>query len=72
MPMNSDPTPSGNNAPADGSRRDILVRIAGSALAGTAVAMASGAGRSTAEPGTIATRHGSCHAVPSGDIERSD
>jgi len=41
--MNRTPPPSGNIAPADGSRRDILVRVAGSALAGTAVAIASDA-----------------------------
>src|SRR6185503_20929526 len=41
MRMNRTPPPSGNSAPADGSRRDILMGIAGSALAGTAVAIAS-------------------------------
>src|SRR5258706_682432 len=41
MRMSMAPRASANRAPADGSRRDILVRIARGALAGAAVAIGS-------------------------------
>jgi epoxide hydrolase len=48
MRMSMTPRASGNRAPANGSRRDILVGIARGALAGTAVAIGSDV---TAQPG---------------------